>query len=246
MKRVLFWGTLLAALMLGAFAVAAQEAATLNVRNINGLGPVLVAQNGMTLYTFKRDRLDTTNCVEPCTNNWPPYTVSSMEMLTLGEGIPGEIGTIERPDGTLQVTYNQMPLYFWVNDQAPGDATGHNFRTNWLVATPATVYVQFDEELGYILVGGNGKTLYTFANDEPNSTSCVEPCSNNWPPLTVESANALVTSVNIPGVFTTFERPDGTLQVAYNGKALYFWVNDAARGDTTGHNFRDVWFVAKP
>ena len=36
----------------------------------------------------------------------------------------GKLGTITRDDGTLQVTYNGLPLYFFKNDKAPGDANG--------------------------------------------------------------------------------------------------------------------------
>ena len=39
---------------------------------------------------------------------------------------------------------------------------------------------------------------------------------------------------------------DGTLQVTYLGMPLYYWVNDEAPGDTTGHEINDVWFVVAP
>ncbi|MBK8024918.1 MAG: hypothetical protein IPK19_26745 [Chloroflexi bacterium] len=243
-KRLLILAALVLIASLAVATVSAQDTLpnTLNVGGEgSGLGRFLVASNGMTLYTFKRDTLDTSNCVDNCATAWPPYTVESADGLSVAEGVPGEIGTIERADGTLQVTYNSMPLYFWQNDMAAGDVTGHNFRTNWLVVPPASVYTIGNAEHGYILVGANGMTLYTFANDEAGVSNCVDNCAANWPPVTVESADALSTAVNIPGVFSTFERADGTLQVAYNGMPLYYWVNDAARGDTTGHNVGDVW-----
>jgi predicted lipoprotein with Yx(FWY)xxD motif len=34
------------------------------------------------------------------------------------------VGTITRPDGSVEVTYNDMPLYTWQGDSAPGQATG--------------------------------------------------------------------------------------------------------------------------
>ena len=220
---------------------------TLNVGGgVGGVGTYLVAANGMTLYTFKRDTLGASNCVDQCATNWPPYTVESADGLTAAEGIPGEVGTIERADGTLQVTYNDMPLYFWMQDTEIGDTLGSNFRTNWSVVAPASVYAHSTEEHGNVLVGANGFTLYTFANDEAGVSNCADQCAENWPPLTVADANALVTAINLPGVFNNVERADGTLQVAYNGMPLYYWVNDAARGDTTGHNVGDVWFVANP
>jgi predicted lipoprotein with Yx(FWY)xxD motif len=221
-----------------------------NTLNLGGedsdLGPFIVAENGMTLYTFKRDTFGVSNCVDGCATNWPPYTVESADGLTVADGIPGEVGTIERADGTLQVTYNGLPLYFWVNDAETGDANGHNFRTAWLVVQPATVYAVPNAEHGFMLVGERGFTLYTFANDEAGVSNCVDNCATNWPPLTVADANALRTSINLPGIFGTIERADGTLQVTYNGDPLYYWVQDAARGDATGHLRGDVWFVALP
>lgn len=238
---------LLLALLLAPASAQDTLPATLNVSGgPGGVGLYLVAQNGMTVYSFKRDGLGVSNCVDNCAAAWPPYTVESADGLTLGEGIPGEIGTITRADGTLQVTYNDMPLYFWQNDAAPGDVNGHNFRTVWLVVPPAHVYAQNTADHGIVLVGANGFTLYTLSTDTPNTSTCYDQCAVAWPPVTVEDPNALVTAINLPGIFSTFERTDGKIQVAYNGQPLYYWQNDAARGDTTGHLVNDVWFVAKP
>lgn len=248
-RRILTVGFLVFVLALLIAPLSAQDMlpATLNVGGgAGGVGSYLVADNGMTLYSFKRDGLGASNCVDACAGAWPPYTVASADGLTLGEGIPGEIGSIERADGTVQVTYNDMPLYFWQNDAAPGDTTGHNFRTVWLVVPPATVYAQNTADHGIVLVGANGFTLYTLSADTANTSVCYDGCAVAWPPVTVADASALVTATNLPGIFSTFERTDGTLQVAYNGWPLYYWQNDAARGDTTGHLVNDVWFVAKP
>lgn len=248
MKRVVLLMALVAVVLMAAPAMAQNMLPhTLNLGGENSdLGPFIVASNGMTLYTFKRDTFGVTNCTGNCAQAWPPYTVESADGLTVADGIPGEVGTIQRPDGTLQVTYNGMPLYFWQNDAEMGDANGHNFRTAWLVVRPATVYAVPSPEHGFMLVGERGFTLYTFANDEPGVSRCVDACAGNWPPLTVSDANALITSLDLPGIFATTERPDGTLQVTYNGKPLYYWVQDAQRGDTTGHLRNDVWFVALP
>jgi len=219
---------------------------TINIGGNDTLGEFFVASNGMTLYTFKRDGLGVSNCVDACATNWPPYVVESADGLTVAEGIPGEIGTIERADGELQVTYNDMPLYFWVNDAATGDATGHNFRQVWSVVNGATVYVKGNADLGSFLVGPNGFTLYMFTNDEAGVSNCVDGCAVNWPPLVVESADDIVAGFNLPGTLSTIERADGELQVTYNDMPLYFWLNDAVRGDATGENVNEVWFTIAP
>jgi predicted lipoprotein with Yx(FWY)xxD motif len=42
-----------------------------------------------------------------------------------GTGVSGTLATITRADdGSLQVTYNGLPLYFFSGDKAAGDATG--------------------------------------------------------------------------------------------------------------------------
>lgn len=90
------------------------------------LGTYLIASDGMTLYTSDADRAGVSNCTGECEINWPPYTVASAGVLAnIQAGIGGKAGTLERADGSLQVTYNGMPLYFWIGDAKSGDATGN-------------------------------------------------------------------------------------------------------------------------
>lgn len=234
------------ALLLAPVAAQDELPNTVNLGGNEALGEFLVGPNGMTLYTFRRDTLDVSNCAGRCLEAWPALTVESADMLSKAEGIPGDLGTITRDDGALQVTYNGWPLYTWAQDAAPGDATGHNFRQVWFVVPPATVYVAGNAELGMFLVGPTGMTLYRFTNDEAGVSNCADQCAENWPPLTVESAEALVGGPNLAGTLATIERADGTLQVTYNDEPLYFWVNDAARGEATGQNVGEVWFVVAP
>ena len=49
------------------------------------------------------------------------------------------LGTTHRSDGTTQVTYNKWPLYLWVGDSQPGQATGqgiNNLGGLWYVLSP--------------------------------------------------------------------------------------------------------------
>jgi len=255
MNRKYFGSMVVAALSLALTVlpvVAQSEESLPNTINIGGndaLGEFLVAENGMTLYVFERDGLGVSNCVEQCATNWPALTVELADDVTIDEAIPGEIGTIERADGAIQVTYNDQPLYFWSNDVEAGDALGHNFRNVWSVVTPATVYIRGNADLGAFLVGEMGMTVYTFANDEAGVSNCVDQCATNWPPVIVESEEALIAGTNLAGEFGVIERADGdatALQVTYNGQPLYYWVNDAARGDATGNGVGDVWAIVVP
>jgi predicted lipoprotein with Yx(FWY)xxD motif len=89
---------------------------------------VLVAgANGMTVYQFSKDVADsgTSACTGGCLTTWPALTVPAGSTPSGGSGVVGKLGTITRADdGTLQVTYNGLPLYFFHNDKAPGDANG--------------------------------------------------------------------------------------------------------------------------
>lgn len=100
------------------------------------LGNYLSAYNGMTVYTFTKDKPGTTTCYGQCATNWPPYTVSSAADVHVPATVTGAVGTIARADGTLQVTYKGMPLYFWKNDNKPGDTTGEGVGGVWHVAKP--------------------------------------------------------------------------------------------------------------
>lgn len=210
------------------------------------LGNFLIGPNGLTLYRFNPDEPDVSNCYDQCAANWPPLLVEEDEIPRGNAGVVGQLGTTERDDGTFQVTYQGMPLYYWVNDEAPGDTTGHGVNDVWFVVSPYTVRLGNTEELGDFLVGSNRMTLYLFAMDEEGTSNCYDQCAANWPPLLVQAGEVPVPGAGVTGELGVTERDDGTFQVTYNGSPLYFWVNDEAPGDTTGHEVNDVWFVVEP
>lgn len=100
-----------------------------------GLGPVLVGPNGLTLYTKSGDTATSSTCTGGCASAWPPLTVPAGLAATAGAGVSGKFGTLTRADGTLQVTYNGLPLYGWMNDHAAGDTTGQGIN-GFSVAKP--------------------------------------------------------------------------------------------------------------
>lgn len=108
-----------------------------------------------------------------------------------------------------------------------------------------TVAVAETGDLGQFLTDAAGMTLYLFTNDtEANVSVCEGDCATAWPPFTAEEPLTLPDGVD--GELTLFERPDGSMQVAYNGIPLYYWQADQNPGDTTGHEVGGVWFVAFP
>ena len=185
MNRRLLTGLILMGLLLsGAVGALAQEGdATIMLGGNDELGDFLVGQDGMTLYLFTNDEPGVSNCYDQCAENWPPLTVESADALAVQPGLIGEFGTTERDDGTLQVTYDGMPLYYFVRDEAPGDANGQGDNDVWFVVRPPLVSLGGNNALGDFLVDGRGMTLYLFTNDEPGVSACYDQCAVNWPPL---------------------------------------------------------------
>jgi predicted lipoprotein with Yx(FWY)xxD motif len=226
-----------------ALPLSAQDAPLIGLGSTEELGSFLVDSEGFTLYMFNNDPLGETVCYDTCAERWPPLLVDSADAITVAEGIPGEFSTVERTDGTLQVAYNGMPLYYWVRDEAAGETKGNRVGNVWWVVPPATAYAFRNGDTPARLVGPTGMTLYIFTNDEPGVSNCVDDCATNWPPLTVESADALVPGLNLWGEWGTIERADGTIQVTYNGWPLYYFAQDMARGDANGEGRGDVWYT---
>ena len=110
-----------------AAASAASGAITVDAKPVGAAGTVLVdGKSGLTVYTFTKDVKDSgkSNCTGGCADTWPALTVPAGATPTGGASLTGKLGTLTRDDGTLQVTYNGLPLYFFKNDKAPGDANG--------------------------------------------------------------------------------------------------------------------------
>lgn len=210
------------------------------------LAPMLVGPNGMTLYMFANDEAGVSNCGGDCAANWPPLLVDSADDLLAGVNIAGDLDVTERADGSLQVTYNEMPLYYWQGDEARGDMDGEGRGDVWFTVAPETLSTSSNDELGDFLVAANGMTVYTFANDEDGVSNCNDECADNWPPLLVNPDDALVGGPHVMGEIGTMTRADERTQLTFNGMPLYYFGADEAPGDTNGQGLGDVWFVVEP
>ena len=222
------------------------------------LGEILVDGDGMTLYMFDSDEQgsDSSTCTGGCLDAWPPLATDGTPEA--GDGVTAELTTFDRGDGTTQVAANGWPLYYWQGDSSPGDATGQGVNDVWWVLRPdgtpvrpgsggqAAVEVAVHPDYGDILVDSEGTTLYMFENDEQSdgSSTCTGGCAEAWPPLTVDEDPS--TGDGVSAELTTFQRSDGSTQVAANGWPLYYWQNDEEPGDATGQGVNDVWWVLDP
>ena len=101
------------------------------------IGTVLVDGKGKTLYLFKKDKGTKSSCYTSCAANWPPYLTKSKP--TAGAGAKASLlGTTKRTNGTLQVTYNKHPLYWFKFDTKAGQTKGqdvHAFGGDWYAVT---------------------------------------------------------------------------------------------------------------
>lgn len=100
----------------------------------NGIKTFLIGPTGMTLYV-KSGEQNVSTCYGECAIEWMPLQPNN-NTLSVEEGLAGKIGTINRTDGIKQVTYNNMPLYYWDNDKLVGDVTGDDVEENWSIAKP--------------------------------------------------------------------------------------------------------------
>jgi predicted lipoprotein with Yx(FWY)xxD motif len=93
-------------------------------------GKVLAGENGMTLYTFKNDKMGVSNCNDDCAKAWPPL------MADADAKADGDYTVIKRKDGSMQWAKGGMPLYYFVKDKKAGDVSGEGMKGVWDAARP--------------------------------------------------------------------------------------------------------------
>jgi predicted lipoprotein with Yx(FWY)xxD motif len=113
----------------------AAAAPVLLAQSVGTVGTILVAASNLhTVYTFNSDSPGVSNCNGGCAAIWPPMSIASGTTPTGGPGVTGQLGTITRGDGSMQVTYKGLPLYFFHSDSKPGDTKGNY--AGWSLVKP--------------------------------------------------------------------------------------------------------------
>lgn len=228
------------------------KAATLQIAQNDKLGKFLADGDGRTLYLFTKDTTKgVSSCYDKCAQAWPALLTDGQP--TLKDGVSSAaISTTVRTDGSIQLTYNGWPLYYYAKDSAAGDTTGQAVGKVWWVVSsegnpikPATLAITQTDKLGKFLVDGDGMTLYMFTKDTKDTTNCYDKCEVAWPPLLTIGKPTLADGTTASLVGST-QRKDGTMQVTYNGMPLYYYFKDHAAGDVTGQGNNNVWYVVTP
>ena len=125
-------------------AMAQDAAATLTGRESPDHGQYIADGEGMSLYMFESDTKgegDTdavSTCYDDCAEAWPPVIAQEPQAGDMAQA--DLIGTFERDDGKMQVTYGGWPLYYFVRDKAPGDTNGQDvegFGAEWYLVSPS-------------------------------------------------------------------------------------------------------------
>jgi predicted lipoprotein with Yx(FWY)xxD motif len=105
----------------------------------SALGRIVVDGKGSTLYLFENDKGRASTCFASCASAWPPVTFKGK--LAAGRGVlAGALGTTDRQDGKVGVTYDGHPLYYFAGDVKPGDTNGealNKFGADWYVLAPS-------------------------------------------------------------------------------------------------------------
>jgi predicted lipoprotein with Yx(FWY)xxD motif len=102
-----------------AFAAAPKES--------NGM---YVDDNGMTLYTFDKDKAGSPSaCTGGCAEAWPAAMAGASDQ-------PGGKWTTVAADGGKQWAYDGKRVYRFKKDTKAGDMNGDNFKDVWHVVKP--------------------------------------------------------------------------------------------------------------
>jgi predicted lipoprotein with Yx(FWY)xxD motif len=102
--------------------------------------------------------------------------------------------------------------------------------------------------LGRIIVDGRGRTLYLFEKDKRGRSMCSGACAGEWPPL-ITHGRPIATGGAKQSLLGMIRRADGRKQVTYAGHALYRFIGDMRRGQTSGegsHDFGAGWDALSP
>ncbi len=107
---------------------------TVEVTDNAEFGEILATSEGFTLYAFTPDQpAGEPTCVDACASTWPPFADNGNNAPEPWGG--ADFGSVDNPDGSVQVTYKGLPLYTYTGDSSPGDTNGQGVGGTWFVVS---------------------------------------------------------------------------------------------------------------
>jgi predicted lipoprotein with Yx(FWY)xxD motif len=114
-------------------------------------------------------------------------------------------------------------------------------------AQSRTVSSAANARYGALLVNASGRTLYHMTSEKRGKIACTGSCAKFWPPLVIKKGTKATAGTGVKQAkLGTIKRPDGSIQVTYNGYALYRYADDKKRGDVKGEDVEHIWFAVSP
>lgn len=103
-----------------------------------GSGGTFLTGGGRTVYLWVKDGMNKTMCTGACASAWPPVLAQG-KLTASGGAKAADLGTIARPGGGKQVTYDGHALYFFAGDSSAGQTSGQgsdSFGAKWWLVAP--------------------------------------------------------------------------------------------------------------
>jgi len=92
-------------------------------------------------------------------------------------------------------------------------------------------------QYGSVLFDGSGQAIYTFDAERTSEPACYDNCASSWPPVLTTGRPAARDGVDA-GLLGVTSRRDGSTQVTYRGKPLYFYAHEG-KHVVLCHNVRE-------
>lgn len=130
-------------------------------------------------------------------------------------------------------------------ESSAGTAAGSTAGATAGGASEVVITTTESEEYGKFLTDAEGRPVYILeAEDQAqgaDASACEGECAQVWPPVLAEGDTPQAQGEADAGMLSMTERPDGTSQVTYDGKPLYYYEKDEGQAAPTGQDVHDEW-----
>jgi predicted lipoprotein with Yx(FWY)xxD motif len=125
-----------------------------------GSGGTFLTEGGRTVYLWVKDGMNKTTCTGACASAWPPVLAQG-KLTASGGAKAADLGTIARPGGGKQVTYDGHALYFFAGDSSAGQTSGQgsdSFGAKWWLVAPSGTQITAADTASSSAASGTGSS----------------------------------------------------------------------------------------